>query len=140
MAGKVRLAAIQSILLARKRNCNLYTSKKAETTGTYPPNADNATKSIFVHELNEEEQQRYQKRMERLQRRINISGQLITTEEKIQNLAETIGKVKKFEHLCDLQYACEKNFFEIVTNTTSNPHNNCYLLTKMPSFPEYYVF
>lgn len=79
--------------------------------------------------------------MERLQRRINISGQLITTEEKIQNLAETIGKVKKFEHLCDLQYACEKNFFEIVTNTTSNPHNNCYLLTKMPSFPtEYYVF
>ena len=120
MAVKVRLAAIHSILLARKLNFNLYTSKKAETTGTYPPNADNATKSIFVHELNEKEQQRYQKRMERLQRRINISGQLITTEEKIQNLAETIGKVKKFEHLCDLQYACEKNFFEIVIKTTSN--------------------
>ena len=79
--------------------------------------------------------------MKRLQNRISISGQIITTEEKIISLADSIKKVKKFEHLCDLEYASSKNFFEIASDFISNPHNNTYLLSEMPSLAtKYYVF
>lgn len=62
MTAKVWLAAIQSLVSAWRRNCNPHTAKQAaEITGTYPPNQENAKKSIFVHELNEEEQQKFQK-------------------------------------------------------------------------------
>lgn len=77
--------------------------------------------------------------MERLQKRINISGQIITLDEKIQDLAETIGKVKKFEHLCDLQYASSKYYFEIVNDAISTPHNNRFLLTKMNSHNFFFI-
>ena len=112
MTAKVRYAAILSFASAWKRNCNPYTAEKAaKITGTYPPNAEEALKSVFVHQLTEEEQARFNKRMERLQKRINISGQIITNDEKIYSLADSIQKVKKFVHLCDLNYACQKNFF-----------------------------
>ena len=35
----------------------------------------------------------------------------------------------------------KKNFFEIASDTISNPHNNTYLLSEIPSLQvQYYVF
>lgn len=51
-------------------------SKKKKTAiiiGTYLPDVNNAPKSVFVHELNVEEQGRFYKRKERLKHRVNIS-------------------------------------------------------------------
>lgn len=50
---------------------------------------------------------------------------------KLNSLVHSITKIYKFEHLCNMNYVSQKNYFEMVNNTISYPHNNSYLFDEM---------
>ena len=140
--SKIRLAAIKALISAWTMTSNpIMTEKSAKITGIYPINPDEVKKSVFVHELSEQEKNRFIERQKRNQNRINISGQIITSHEKIEELANRIKNVTKFTYLCNIEDSRRKSYIEIVQDILSETHNDCKLLSRIPKIPaSYYSF
>lgn len=141
-AAKIRLAVVKSIITAWKQASALsLTETAARKTGTYPVSKDEVLKSVFVHDLTPAEQKRYDERQARNKNRINISSQIITTEEKINELSERIKVVNKFSYLCNIDSIDEKSYTELIQDILSTEHNDTRLLTEIPKVPiDYYTF
>ena len=131
--ARTRYCAITALLDAWKKastpsNC----LKAARITGVYPYNPDAAINSEFVRDLTPEERERFERRQERREMRLNISGQVVTTSEKIVEILSSIRVNQRFSHLCDLNAAMQSTYSRIVRDFLQNPRNDTYLLSSIP--------
>ena len=133
--ARARYCAILALLDAwRKASTPTNCLTAARVVGMYPYNPDAAASSEFVRDLTEEERERFNRRQERLANRLNISGQVITTVEKIVEIRNSIMSNPRFTHLCSLEAIMQGNFSQCVNDFVSNPKNETYLLSKIPPF------
>ena len=133
--SRARYCAILALLDAwRKASTPSNCITAARVVGMYPYDPNAAASSQFVRDLTEEERERYNRRQERLANRLNISGQVITTVEKIVEIANSIKSNPRFIHLCRLQTIMEGTFKQCVNDFLREPKNDTYLLSPMPQF------
>ena len=137
--ARARYCAILALLEGwRKASTPTNCLRAARVVGMNPYNPDAAASSEFVTDLTEEERERFNLRQERLANRLNISGQVITSVEKIvkimNNKIVEIMSNPRFTHLCSVEAIMQGNFSQCVNDFVSNPKNDTYLLSKIPPF------
>ena len=131
-AAKYRAAAIRTFVdawaaTATPSNC----LAAAKETGVYPLNPNAPHESVFVRNLTNEEQMRYDARERRNAARLNISNKLLTDPTLIVQMAQQIRSSPKFAYLANIEDAMGTNYKDLVKGILENPQNESLLLSKM---------
>ena len=131
-AAKMRYAAVLSFLDAWKMTCTHQNClNAAKEVGLFPFDPQAPRKSIFVRDLNPDEQRAYDERERRNANRFTISNRVITDPTFIVEMAtETVNRTK-YPYLCNLQYFMNKRYREIVSEILTRDISSK-LLTKVP--------
>ena len=131
---KVRKAAVDSFIVAYSSSCTIKNCRSgAEATGTYPVSKERVLENHFVRELTEEEKEKERKRAERNTSTFTISQKVITEDENLVALDQTLKDLNKFSHL-RLQKVQASSYSDFVKETKSAEHNGCKLLSPLPPF------
>ena len=133
--ARTRYCAVVALLDSWKKSATSSNClKAAKIVGIYPPDPSIAAQSSFVRDLTPVERERYNARQQRLMNRLNISGQIITTPEKITEIVNALKNKPRFAHLCNLEQVMQTTFSRLVRDLLQFPKNDTFLLSTIPPF------
>ena len=137
-AAKYRRACIEAFLDAWQCACtpsNCFAA--ARETGIYPLDPNAVKQSIFVRNLNAEEQRRYDLREQRNANRFTISMKNITNVQVIVQIVQEVNVGQRFKHLCDLERYFPMKYSDIVKEVIRMKYNGARMLSNIPPFYRY---
>lgn len=104
----------------------------ARAVGIFPFNPNAVRNSVYVRNLNGEEQARFDARTARNASRFSIACKTITDPDLIVQMSRQIALKTKFAYLCDLERYIHMNYSAIVREIVANPKNNALILCPIP--------
>ena len=131
-AAFYRFCAISSVISAWESVCTLINCQNsARKTGIFPCSVDSVINSDFVTVLNSDQIAKYQKKMDRISKTLNISASLITKPDVLARISDHVRKNTAFSYLCSAPTA---PYPEASRKFLYEEHNGCIFLGRSPPY------